>query len=196
MFNDRNDKINARMRYLEQVDTRDRIDGTARMQRLRQIPPETGRFLAIMAALAPDGEYLEIGTSAGYSTLWISLGCSERKINITTIEMLEEKIKIAETTFETTDLSDSINLIHGNALELLEDYKNIAFCFIDAEKEDYFDLYELIIPRLTHGGILIADNIISHADTLSVLVDRAEQDERVDSVVIPIGKGELLCRKI
>ena len=57
-----------RMRYLEEVDTQDRQDGTPRLQRLRQIPPETGKFLALLAASVPEGAYIEIGTSAGYSS--------------------------------------------------------------------------------------------------------------------------------
>jgi predicted O-methyltransferase YrrM len=59
-------EIQERMRYLEEIDARDRADGTPRMQRLRQIPPETGKFLALLAANSPAGEWLEIGTSAGY----------------------------------------------------------------------------------------------------------------------------------
>ena len=63
----------TRMRILEEQDAADRVDGTPRLERLRQIPPETGRFLALMLAGAPQGEVLEIGTSAGYSTLWLTL---------------------------------------------------------------------------------------------------------------------------
>lgn len=69
MFNEIPEKILSRMRELEEIDRRDRGDGTPRLQRLRQIPPETGRFIAVLAAAAPDGDCIEIGTSAGYSTL-------------------------------------------------------------------------------------------------------------------------------
>jgi len=73
MFRDIPDPILARMRELEEMDAADRCDGTARLKRLRQIPPDTGRFIALLAALAPPGRYIEIGTSAGYSALWLSL---------------------------------------------------------------------------------------------------------------------------
>jgi caffeoyl-CoA O-methyltransferase len=69
MFHSIRQPILDRMKYLEQVDERDRTDSTPRSQRLRQIPPETGKFLALLAASAPEGMYIEIGTSAGYSTL-------------------------------------------------------------------------------------------------------------------------------
>lgn len=79
MFNTISDPIQQRMRYLEAADARDRTDGTPRMERLRQIPPETGHFLALLAVVAPAGEFIEIGTSAGYSALWITLACRVRE---------------------------------------------------------------------------------------------------------------------
>lgn len=72
----------------------------------------------------------------------------------------------------------------------------IAFCFLDAEKEVYGECYELVIPRLVAGGLLIADNAINHRETLQPMLERALADERVDALIVPIGKGELLCRKL
>lgn len=69
MFHDIPPVILDQMRRLESIDTRDRLDGTPHPQRLRQIPPETGRFLALLAASAPPGQVLEVGASAGYSAL-------------------------------------------------------------------------------------------------------------------------------
>ena len=69
MFHNIPEKIRKCMEYLEEIDSKDRNDGTSRLRRLRQIPPETGKFLSILAASAPKGKFIEIGTSAGYSTL-------------------------------------------------------------------------------------------------------------------------------
>ena len=93
MFHTISPPIQAQMRRLEQIDARDRTDGTARQQRLRQIPAETGRFLAILAANSPPGIFVEIGTSAGYSTLWLSLACGLSRRKITTFEILIETIR-------------------------------------------------------------------------------------------------------
>ena len=183
------------MKVLEDLDARDRHDGTPRTKRLRQIPPETGRFLAILAMGAPDGEIIEVGTSAGYSTLWLSLACAETGKELTTFEIDEAKIRIARETFSAAGVADQVKLVHGDALALLESHSQIAFCFIDAEKEDYLSLYDTVVRRLVPGGILVADNIISHADELRSFVDHVSGDKQVDSVVVPIGKGELLCRK-
>jgi caffeoyl-CoA O-methyltransferase len=196
MFHSIPPAVLSRMKYLEQLDARDREDGTPRLQRLRQIPPETGRFLALLAATVPEGEYLEIGTSAGYSTLWLSLACRMLGRTITTFEVLPEKVKLARETFQTAQVEDTVRLVAGDARQYLVQYSKIGFCFLDAEKEVYGDCYEAIVPNLVKGGLLVADNAINHRETLQPMLDRALCDERVDAMIVPIGKGELVCRKI
>ena len=196
MFHNIPDEITARMSYLEEIDTRDRTDGTDRMKRLRQIPPDTGKFIALLAASAPEGNWIEIGASAGYSTLWLVLACRQRNKRITTFEILPDKAALARETIEQARVEQWIDLVEGDACKLLESYADISFCFLDAEKEIYAELYELVVPRLVPGGILVADNAISHGKDLAPLIARATSDLRVDALVVPIGKGELLCRKI
>ncbi len=188
--------ILERMQALERIDARDRQDGTPRMQRLRQITPETGRFLSLLAANAPAGEILEIGTSAGYSTLWLALACQPAGRKLTTFEVLPEKVKLARETFRLTGVEATVKLVEGDARKRLAEYEKIAFCFLDAEKEIYAECYELVVPRLVPGGWLVADNAIDFKETLQPMLDRALADERVDGLVVPIGKGELVCRKI
>lgn len=195
MFHDISPAILSRMRELEEMDLRDRLDGTPRMKRLRQIPSETGRFIALLAASAPDGRSIEIGTSAGYSTLWLALACRATGRRITTFEILGEKVGLARATFAAAGVSDVVELVHGDALSALPALDNIGFCFLDAEKEAYGQCYDAIVSRLVHGGILVADNAINHEVALRPMLDRALRDERVDALIVPIGKGELVCRK-
>jgi caffeoyl-CoA O-methyltransferase len=183
------------MSHLEQRDHRDRLDGTPRLSRLRQIPPETGRFLAILAASAPEGEAIEIGTSAGYSALWLSLASAQTGRTLRTFEVLSDKAQLARATFDEAGVSDRVNLVHGDFLEHANEVGPIGFCFLDAEKDVYVACYEAIVSRLVNGGLLIADNVISHAEELRPFVERALGDPRVDAVVVPIGKGELVCRR-
>jgi caffeoyl-CoA O-methyltransferase len=195
VFNDMPQAIADRMAYLETIDARDRTDGTSRLERLRQIPPETGRFIALLAAAAPTGRCLEIGTSAGYSTLWLALACRLRNHKVTTFEILDEKVALARETFEAACVGDVVDLIHGDALDHLPDCRDVSFCFLDAEKEIYRDCYEAVVPNMTAGGILVADNAMNHEATLRPMLRRALTDDRVDTLVVPIGKGELVCRK-
>lgn len=188
--------MKERMHYLESIDKRDRQDGTPRTERLCQISPETGKFIALLAAGAPEGIFMEIGTSAGYSTLWLSLACREMKRKIITFEILEEKAELARETFRLTGIEDMVELILGDARKFLKNYKNISFCFLDAWKDMYGDCYEAVIPRMVSGGILVADNAISHKETLGPMLRKALGDKRVDALIVPIGNGELVCRKI
>ena len=196
MFHEIPEVIKRRMEYLEDRDRRDRIDNTSRMERLRQIPPETGKFLSILAASAPKGQFIEVGTSAGYSTLWIALACQHIGITLTTFEILKEKADLARETFQMTNLGNIVELIEGDARNYLVNYKNIAFCFLDAEKEIYEECYNAVIPNMVKGGILVADNAINHYETLKPMLEKALADERVDALIVPIGKGELVCRKL
>ena len=195
MFHNIPQNMLDRMQYLEETDTRDRQDGTAHLQRLRQIPPDTGRFLALMAANGGNGRYLEIGTSAGYSTMWLALACRAMGRTLTTFEVLPEKVALAQETFEQAGITDIVTLIHGDARDYLAEMEDVAFCFLDAEKEVYEDCYDLLIPRMIPGGILIADNATSHQQALRPFIERVLADTRVDAVVVPMGKGELVVRK-
>lgn len=196
MFHTIPPNILARMQQLETRDAADRLDGTPRLERLRQIPPETGRFIALLAASAPAGAILEVGTSAGYSTLWLSLAARLHKRQVTTFEILPEKVELALETFRLTGAAPHIHLVGGDARRFLPSYDRIAFCFLDAEKEVYLDCYELVVPRLAVGGWLLADNAINQADILQPFLERAQSDPRVDALIVPIGNGVLVCRKL
>ena len=195
MFHSIRKPMLERMQFLEKLDQQDRADGTTRMSRLRQIPPETGQFLALMLAEAPAGEVIEIGTSAGYSTLWLALACETHQRNLTTFEVLPEKITLARETFSLAEVELTVTLVQGDACQYLSKMDNIAFCFLDAEKEVYQECYETVLPKLVKGGLLIADNAINHQATLQPMLDMALADERVDAMILPIGKGELVCLK-
>ena len=196
MFHSIRQSVLDRMKYLEQIDSKDREDGTPRLQRLRQIPRETGKFLALLAANAPEGMCLEIGTSAGYSALWITLACEMSGRILNTFEVLPEKAQLARETFQVAQVENIVRLVEGDVRDYLSQFENIAFCFLDAEKEVYGECYEAIIPKLVKGGLLVADNAINHREILKPMLDRALNDERVDALIVPIGKGELLCRKV
>ena len=196
MFHNIPENIRKRMEYLEEIDSRDRNDGTPRLRRLRQITPDTGSFLSLLAASAPKGEFIEIGTSAGYSTLWIALACKLIGNKIITFEILKEKVELAKETFKITEMKHYIELIEDDARKFIKNFKKISFCFLDAEKEIYEECYDLVIPNMVRGGIFVADNAINHYETLKPMIDKALADKRVDALIVPIGKGELLCRKL
>jgi predicted O-methyltransferase YrrM len=114
---------------------------------------------------------------------------------LTTFEVLPDKVALARETFRLAGVESTIELVADDARKYLPGLNQIAFCFLDAEKEFYAEIYELVIPRLVKGGLLIADNAINHREALQPVLDRALSDKRVDALIVPIGKGELVCRK-
>ncbi len=195
MFSEIPTSVLDRMSELELRDAKDRADGTPRLERLRQVPPETGRFIALWAAAAPKGSIIEVGTSAGYSTLWLALACRATGRTLTTFEILPEKARLARETFEKAEVLDVVQFVESDYFLHDVEIDQVGFCFLDAEKEVYEACYEAIVPKLVPGGILIADNAVSHVEDLSKMIDRALADSRVDAMIVPIGTGELVCRK-
>jgi caffeoyl-CoA O-methyltransferase len=195
MFNNLPAPIAERMAYLERLDKQHRSINAPSEIRLRQVPRETGKFLSIMASMAPAGTYLEIGTSGGYSALWLAVVCRELGRNLVTFEILPQKVNIARETFHAAQVEDVVELVPGDARDYLGNHRNISFCFLDAEKEMYAECFEKIVPNMVKQGILIADNVISHKDVLNDMVENALSDQRVDAMVVPIGSGLLLCVK-
>ncbi len=186
----------SQMSRLESLDAIDRVDGTPRLKRLRQIPSETGKILALLAASVPPGDIVEIGTSAGYSTLWLILACQETGRQVTTYEVLPEKVQLARETFRLAEVGEFVTVVEQDARQALSAHKDIAFCFLDAEKDTYAACYEQVIPRMVKGGILVADNAINFRTALEDMLAAALRDQRVDAMIAPIGKGLLICRKI
>jgi predicted O-methyltransferase YrrM len=196
MFRDIPKPMLDRMKALEARDARDRKDDTAKLKRLRQIPPETGMLISVLAAGAPEGQVLEIGTSAGYSAMWLSLASKVRKDKLVTFELLPDKADLARETISKSDIGDFVELVHGDARGHLSDFEDIAFCFLDSEKEMYDEFYDLIVPKLIAGGLLVVDNAISHEDDLKAFLKKARKDKAIDALVLNVGKGLLLCSKL
>ena len=195
MFHDVPEAVLARMAVLEELDARDRMDGTARLERLRQVPREVGRFVAILAASTPPGRWIEIGTSAGYSTLWLALACRETGRRVTTFEVLDAKATLARATFALAGVEDVVEFVHADVRDHLELMDDLAFCFLDSEKEDYGELFEAVVPQLVSGGLLVADNAIGFEGVMQPMLDGARADARVDAVIVPFLTGQLICRK-
>ncbi|PMD94690.1 methyltransferase [Siphonobacter sp. BAB-5405] len=195
MFRNFSSQALERMALLENQDRMDRTDGTPRSRRLRQISKETGQFLALLAANAPAGELIEIGTSAGYSTLWLALAARERGQRVKTFELDPEKCEMARETFRLAGMEAFIELIPGDFLSVGPSLSGIAFCFLDAEKSLYDPCFQLVAPCVVKGGLLVADNAIDQYEGIKPMMDRALSDEQWDCLTVPIGNGEFVCRR-
>jgi caffeoyl-CoA O-methyltransferase len=182
---------------LEARDAYERERGVARSERLRQITPDVGRFLHTLVLATKPRVILEIGTSGGYSTIWLATAARAISGHVTTLEIDPAKVGLAEENLRGAGLADAATVRLGDAFAYLRDLDTrVDFAFLDAEKEDYFGLYELIVPLMNPGAVLVADNLISHELDLAEFRERALADERLSAVIVPIGRGELLAVRV
>jgi len=196
VFHDIPGPVLDRMRYLEEMSARQKRRGAPDSARLRQVPPETGRFIALLCAGAPKGACIEIGTSGGYSGLWLSLACRASGRKLVTHESSNARIELATETFRAAGVDDIVEIVAGDARGYVGGYRDVGFCFLDAEKSAYDECYDLVVPNLVAGGLLVADNAISHEGVLGPWLEKVFADPRVDALVVPVGSGELVARKI
>jgi len=188
------DRTRSVLDRLEQQDTLEREQAAPRSRRLRQITPDVGRFLHVLVLATRPRSMLEIGTSGGYSTTWLAAAARAVGAAFTTLEIDPAKIAAATRNLADAGLANAVRIVEGDAFAYLRERgEPIDLVFLDAEKEDYEAFLELIVPLLPPGGLLVADNLTSHADDLAEFRRRAETDARLSAVVVPIGRGELLA---
>lgn len=187
-------RIRTVLERLEARDSLERESGAARETRLRQITPEVGRFLCNLVLAARPRSLIEVGTSGGYSSIWLGTAARTTGGLLTTVEIDPIKVALAQESLYDAGLEDVVTLVSGDAFEYLRSRNEPAgFVFLDAEKEDYLAFLPLIVPLLSPGGVLVADNLLSHADALASFREAALADPRLSAVVVPIGRGELFA---
>lgn len=190
-------KARAVLDKLERQDSLEREQGVRRRQRLRQVTPDVGRFLHTLVLATRPRRILEIGTSGGYSTVWLATAAGAVGATVVTLEIDPVKVQRATSSLREAGVDDVVTVVQGDAFGYLRDRREpVDFLFLDAEKEDYLRFLELIVPLLPTGGLLVADNLISHAEDLAQFRQHAESDSRLSAVVVPIGRGQLLAVKI
>jgi caffeoyl-CoA O-methyltransferase len=176
------------MRALEEQLERDQ-------RSLRSVDSDVARVLSLLALSAPPGAFLELGSSGGYSSLWLSLAARAKGVTLTTVDLDEKKVALARENVSRAGAAGSVEVFHGDAFDFATRFDEIAFCFSDIEPPELnAKVYELIVPRLVPGGWIVVDNVTSPRFQKELL-ERAHSDPRVDCVLLPFPKGDLICRK-
>jgi predicted O-methyltransferase YrrM len=170
---------------------------TERARRMLNITPDTGRLLWILVRSSGARRILEIGTSNAYSTIWLADAASGVSGRVATLEVDPRKVAQARANLERAGVADRVDLHEGPAGETLERLDGpFDFVFLDADRASYRTYLELVVPRLVAGGLLVADNVVSHRDELDDYLARVRSDPRLFSVTLPVGKGEELSLKL
>ena len=163
------------------------------------IPRVTGEFLNLLIRTAKSKNALELGTSNGYSGIWLGKALKETGGKLTTVEFYEKRIKPARENFEKCGVLDIITTLEGPAIKILEYMKEdekFDFVFIDANKSETLKYFELIHPHLVKGGFLAVDNVISHEQKVKPYIDEINSRPDYENVVLTLPAGLSLARKL
>jgi predicted O-methyltransferase YrrM len=156
----------------------------------RSLHPDAAKLLNLLAKATGAKAILEIGTSVGYSTVHLALAAQETGGQVTTLELLPAKYEQAKANLLRGGLSDVVTQHLGDALEILPTLPGPwDLVFLDPEKELYEDAWKSFSDRVRIGGVVVADNLTSHADDLSGYVAMIRADDRYETVTVPIGLG-------
>ena len=157
----------------------------------------TGNFLNMLVKMAKCKSGLEIGTSNGYSGLWLGTAFKENGGKMATIEFWEKRQVIAREHFKNCGVSDVITPIIGPATDILAEWTEpLDFVFIDANKGQYIEFFKLVDKHLVKGGIITADNITSHPEKVAPFVEAIKSDPRYQVEILDLPAGLLLAYKI
>lgn len=162
------------------------------------------QYLYMLIKMRNAKNVLEIGTSNGYSGLWILNALRETKGKLTTIEFWEKRQSVARKNFDTCGFNGVYEAKIGSAIVVLEDLayeiernKRIKydFIFIDANKKEYIDYFKLVDKMIAPSGVILADNILSHEEKTKPYVDELNSRNDYVSLILEMGAGMMMSIK-
>jgi predicted O-methyltransferase YrrM len=184
------DRVRAVLTRLEREDADERERGVPRELRSRQVAPTTGRFLFALVAPQTDAEVLEIGGSRGYSTIWLAAAARILGGHVLSLEQDAAKIDAWRRNVAEAGLEEWADLVEGDAFETLPTIDDVFdVVFLDAEKDDYDGLFALARPMVEPGGVIVADNVLSHVEDLGGYSRARQADPTLVSVTVPLDRG-------
>jgi caffeoyl-CoA O-methyltransferase len=184
------DRVRAVLARLEAEDAEERARGVPGDQRGRQVARTTGQFLFALVAPQTDCEVLEIGGSRGYSTIWLAAGVRYLGGRVLSLEHDPAKCAAWRANIADAGVAGVAELVEGDAFETLPATDDVFdICFLDAEKDDYERLFALARPKLQTGALIVADNVLSHAETLGAYSAALQSDPTRESVTVPLDRG-------
>jgi predicted O-methyltransferase YrrM len=184
------DRIRAVLARLEEEDRAEREAGLPSEQRSRQVARSTGQFLFSFVAPHADCEVLEIGGSRGYSTIWLASGVRHLAGRVLSLEHDPAKCEAWRRNIAEAGLDDTADLSEGDAFETLPEINDVFdVVFLDAEKEQYEQLFDIARTKLEPGAVVIADNVLSHVEALGAYSRARQADPTLESVTVPLDRG-------
>lgn len=183
---------------LEQFGEQHDLAQTDRADKMLNITRDTGELLAVLVHTRGAQAVLEVGTSNGYSTLWLAEAVARLDGHVTTIERDEAKRALAQANFEQAGLAGRITQLAGEAGALLPTLPSAGFplIFLDSDRRQYRAWWPQLQRLLPPRGLLVVDNAISHREELAEWMAEVAQDPRFVTSLVPVGKGEWLVVRV
>ena len=184
------ERVRRVLERLEREDAEERAAGVPRDRRARQVARTTGQFLFSLVTPQTDCEVLEIGGSRGYSSIWLAAGVRYFGGRVLSLEHDPVKASAWRANVAEAGVDGTTELLEGDALELLPAIEDVFdVVFLDAEKDDYERLFALARGKLEPGALVVADNVLSHEDTLGDYSRARQADPTLESVTLPLDRG-------
>jgi caffeoyl-CoA O-methyltransferase len=175
---------------LAHEDEKERERGLPPEQRSRAVAPTTGQFLFSLVAPQNACEVLEIGGSRGYSSIWLGAGVRYLGGRVVSIERDPDAARRWRENVRVAGLEDWTELFEGDALEVLPTIEDVFdVVFIDAEKSQYERYFELARQKVEPGGLVVADNVLSHRESLEAYSRARQNDPALVSTTVPLDRG-------
>lgn len=175
-------------------------------ERMLAITKETGELLNMIIRLKNAKNMLEVGMSVGYSTIWCAEAISQNNGKIITIEQNPKKIKRAKENFQDANVTDSITIQEGLAMQVLREFslqekyrEFFDFVLIDADKENVIEYFDMILPMVSVGGVIITDNMLypeKYREDMKKYASHIQANQDVRTITSPIGNGEEITVKL
>jgi predicted O-methyltransferase YrrM len=165
-----------------------------RLARRRNVEPETAEMLAVLVRATKARAILEIGTSNGYSTIWLADAAQATGATLTSLDVEPSRTALARENLARPGLEGAADLRTEDAAAVLRAAPDAALdlVFLDAERDAYVAYWPDLVRVLAPGGLLAVDNVISHADQVRDFRALVDADDRVAQALVPIGAGVLL----
>jgi predicted O-methyltransferase YrrM len=189
------DPLHTVLTELEQFGKANDASTTDYARRMLNVTRDTGEFLSVLVRAMLARRVLEIGTSNGYSTLWLASAASAIGGSVTTVEFAEYKVELASANFERSGLARYISVVHDEAGRVLERSSENAFhlVFLDSERLAYPKWWLNLRRVLRPGGLLVVDNATSHTEEMAPFVALVKADAAFFTSLVPVGNGEFLA---
>ena len=196
---------------LDELETQSNLERSKKFNiepedRMLAITKETGELLNMILHLKNAKNILEIGTSTGYSTIWCAEAIYEQLGRIITIEQNPNKIKRAKENFQKAGITDVVTIKEGLAITILTELNLekkyrcfFDFVLIDADKENITEYFDLILPMVAVGGIIVTDNMLypeKYKQDMKKFSEHIRNNPNLKSITTPVGNGEEITLKL